>query len=116
MTELLRQASLQSESSQTLDPKDWGDTRALAHRMLDDMIGYLQALSHLDTLTPAKALTMPVLFVWGEQPLRAATAAELRGLIPHSQFVQVPGSGHFVQLEAPGGFNQALEQFESGLR
>jgi aromatic-L-amino-acid decarboxylase len=40
VTELLRQASLQSESSQTLDPKNWGDTRALAHRMLDDMLDY----------------------------------------------------------------------------
>jgi aromatic-L-amino-acid/L-tryptophan decarboxylase len=40
VTAELRQANLQSESSQTLDPKDWDDTRALAHRMLDDMLDY----------------------------------------------------------------------------
>jgi aromatic-L-amino-acid/L-tryptophan decarboxylase len=36
----LRQAPLPSESSETLDPQDWDDIRALGHRMLDDMIDY----------------------------------------------------------------------------
>jgi aromatic-L-amino-acid/L-tryptophan decarboxylase len=40
MTELVRAAELLSESSQTLDPKNWDETRALAHRMLDDMLDY----------------------------------------------------------------------------
>ena len=40
MTELLHEAGLRSESSQTLDPQNWDDTRALAHRMLDDMLDY----------------------------------------------------------------------------
>ena len=28
----------------TLDPDDWGELRALGHRMLDDMLDYLQTL------------------------------------------------------------------------
>ena len=40
MTKALREAPLQSESSETLDPKNWDDIRALGHRMLDDMIDY----------------------------------------------------------------------------
>jgi aromatic-L-amino-acid/L-tryptophan decarboxylase len=40
VTKLLSDVGLQSESSQTLDPKNWDDTRALAHRMLDDMLDY----------------------------------------------------------------------------
>lgn len=40
MTRMLRETSLQSESSQTLDPQDWDDIRAQGHRMLDDMIDY----------------------------------------------------------------------------
>ena len=40
MTRLLREAPPQSTSSETLDPKDWDDIRALGHRMLDDMIDY----------------------------------------------------------------------------
>ncbi|MGB8397579.1 pyridoxal phosphate-dependent decarboxylase family protein [Bradyrhizobium sp.] len=40
MTKVLREASLQSESSETLDPRNWDDIRAQGHRMLDDMIDY----------------------------------------------------------------------------
>jgi glutamate/tyrosine decarboxylase-like PLP-dependent enzyme len=36
----VREAPLQSESSETLDPKNWDDIRSLGHRMLDDMIDY----------------------------------------------------------------------------
>ena len=39
-TRTLRQAPLQSESSETLDPRNWDDIRALGHRMLDDMLDY----------------------------------------------------------------------------
>ena len=38
---LLRDVSLQSESSQTLDPENWDDIRAQGHRMLDDMLDYI---------------------------------------------------------------------------
>jgi aromatic-L-amino-acid decarboxylase len=41
MTELLREASLRSETGETLDPQDWEDLRAQGHRMLDDMIDYV---------------------------------------------------------------------------
>ena len=40
VTKALREAPLQSESSETLDPKNWDEIRALGHRMLDDMIDY----------------------------------------------------------------------------
>jgi len=39
-TRTLRQAPLQFESSETLDPSNWDDIRALGHRMLDDMLDY----------------------------------------------------------------------------
>jgi aromatic-L-amino-acid decarboxylase len=40
VTKALREASLKSESSESLDPQHWDDIRALGHRMLDDMIDY----------------------------------------------------------------------------
>jgi aromatic-L-amino-acid decarboxylase len=40
VTGALGEAPLQSRSSETLDPNDWDDIRALGHRMLDDMIDY----------------------------------------------------------------------------
>ncbi|MGH6677996.1 MAG: pyridoxal phosphate-dependent decarboxylase family protein, partial [Bradyrhizobium sp.] len=41
MTKALRQVSLISDSSPTLDPQNWDAVRALGHRMLDDMIDYI---------------------------------------------------------------------------
>lgn len=41
MTKMLRETPLQVDTSETLDPRDWDETRALAHRMLDDMIDYI---------------------------------------------------------------------------
>jgi glutamate/tyrosine decarboxylase-like PLP-dependent enzyme len=40
VTRLLREAPPVSASSETLDPKNWDEIRALGHRMLDDMIDY----------------------------------------------------------------------------
>jgi aromatic-L-amino-acid/L-tryptophan decarboxylase len=36
----LREVPAQSQSSETLDPRNWDDIRALGHRMLDDMLDY----------------------------------------------------------------------------
>jgi aromatic-L-amino-acid/L-tryptophan decarboxylase len=41
MTKALRETRLESEPSQTLDPQDWNELRALGHRMLDDMIDHV---------------------------------------------------------------------------
>jgi aromatic-L-amino-acid/L-tryptophan decarboxylase len=41
MTKALREARLQSEAIETLDPQNWDDIRALGHRMLDDMLDYV---------------------------------------------------------------------------
>jgi aromatic-L-amino-acid/L-tryptophan decarboxylase len=40
VTRVLREAALQSDSGETLDPQNWDDIRAHGHRMLDDMIDY----------------------------------------------------------------------------
>ena len=40
MTSAAAPASLQSESSETLDPQNWDEIRAQGHRMLDDMFDY----------------------------------------------------------------------------
>ena len=39
-TRTLREVPAQSHSSETLDPRNWDDIRALGHRMLDDMLDY----------------------------------------------------------------------------
>jgi glutamate/tyrosine decarboxylase-like PLP-dependent enzyme len=38
------QAETTPEASQSLDPKDWTEFRAQAHRMLDDILGYIEEI------------------------------------------------------------------------
>ncbi|SHH68441.1 pyridoxal phosphate-dependent decarboxylase family protein [Bradyrhizobium erythrophlei] len=52
MTSVLREAPLQSESSETLDPKNWDDIRAQGHRMLDDMFDYVANIRDRPVWTP----------------------------------------------------------------
>ena len=74
-------------------------------------VGYLQALHHMDAFSLAKSLKMPVLFVWGEIPLRPITVEELRTAVPQANLVAVPHTGHFVHLDNPAGFNAELDKF-----
>jgi len=58
-------------------------------------------------------LTIPTLVVWAMDDI-ALPAANLDGLdevIEDLTLVQVPGCGHFVQWEAPGEVNAALDAF-----
>jgi pimeloyl-ACP methyl ester carboxylesterase len=74
-------------------------------------VGYLEALHHMDAFSLAQSLKMPVLFVWGEIPLRPITVEELRTAVPQANLVAVPGTGHFVHLDNPAGFNAELDKF-----
>jgi len=45
----------EAESNQTLDPKDWSDFRTQAHRMLDDMLGYIEDIRERPVWQPIPA-------------------------------------------------------------
>jgi glutamate/tyrosine decarboxylase-like PLP-dependent enzyme len=60
------QASLPPEASETLDPQDWNELRAVGHRMLDDMIDYIADIRERP--------------VW--QPIPDAARAQFRDVIP----------------------------------
>ena len=51
-----------SDAEETLDPTDWSDVRALAHRMVDDSIGYLRDVRERP--------------VWQEMPAEVKTVFE----------------------------------------
>jgi glutamate/tyrosine decarboxylase-like PLP-dependent enzyme len=52
VTSVLREAPLQSKSSETLDPKNWDDIRVQGHRMLDDMFDYVANIRDRPVWTP----------------------------------------------------------------
>jgi aromatic-L-amino-acid/L-tryptophan decarboxylase len=64
---VLSETQPQTEASETLDPRNWDDIRALGHRMLDDMIDYA-----------ANIRDRPV---W--QPIPDEVRARFRAALPH---------------------------------
>ena len=56
-----------------------------------------------------RRVRQPVLCVYASNSPRSAE--ELRGVIPHAQFAQVVGAGHFLQLEVPEQLNPMIERF-----
>lgn len=72
---------------ETLDPADWGETRALAHRMIDDAIDRVQGLRQAPVWQEMPALvrgsfTGPV--PQGPQPLNAVYAEVTAHVLPHA--------------------------------
>ena len=85
MTELLREASLCSEASETLDPRDWEDLRAQGHRMLDDMIDYVAGVRDRP--------------VW--QPIPDAVRGQFRATLPRQPSDLGEVYREFTDLIAP---------------
>ncbi|GAA1561117.1 alpha/beta hydrolase [Kribbella hippodromi] len=55
-------------------------------------------------------LTIPVTVLWGAEDrwIPTATGRKLAGLIPSAKFIEIPGSGHLMQYDAPVQLNQRL--------
>ena len=58
-------------------------------------------------------LEMPILILNGEHDTasRIAAGLELSHALPHAQLTLIPGAGHLSNLDNPGAYNQALDQF-----
>jgi aromatic-L-amino-acid decarboxylase len=52
MTTVLREQTHLSNASETLDPQDWNEVRALGHRMLDDMFDYIADIRERPVWSP----------------------------------------------------------------
>jgi pimeloyl-ACP methyl ester carboxylesterase len=74
-------------------------------------LAFLDAMPTLDTSTPASQLRIPVLFVMGEQSIVPTTVEALQETIKQAQLVAIPGTGHYVHLDAPAAFNHELDRF-----
>ncbi len=85
MTKALREASLKSESSESLDPQNWDEIRAQGHRMLDDMIDYA-----------ANIRERPV---W--KPIPDEVRARFRARMPHGPSDLGEGYREFTDFIAP---------------
>ncbi|HEV3156987.1 MAG TPA: pyridoxal-dependent decarboxylase [Candidatus Baltobacteraceae bacterium] len=78
------------DDSPTLDPKDWGETRALGHRMLDDMIDHLARVR--------------------EQPVWRRMPDESRAALRHARLPHEPGD----LREAYAAFQTHVQRYTVG--
>jgi aromatic-L-amino-acid decarboxylase len=85
MNEALHEASLKSEASETLDPRDWDELRALGHRMLDDMIDHIASVRERP--------------VW--QPIPEAVRSRFREALPRASSDLGHVYREFSELIAP---------------
>lgn len=92
-----------------------------AHALLREMVGRYPGHDLMgDETAPLPAmhsslqrLDLPILIVNGEHDteVRIHAGAELARALPHAQLAIIPGAGHLSNLDNPGAYNQALDQF-----
>jgi pimeloyl-ACP methyl ester carboxylesterase len=86
---------------------------------VDAMIfhGDLTACDRLDLTETAGSIAVPTLVVCGEDDKMTPPALSefLRDAIPGAKMAPIPGAGHFVMMENPEAFNQAVSDFVESL-
>jgi esterase len=107
--ELLRRSLLHNVRRLPNGRWTWkSDPRRLNATDLDDM-----KVDHARLWTVVANIRCPTLVVRGERSrvLLAEDAARLASTIPHASMAVVPGAGHTVQGDNPGGLLDVLEPF-----
>ena len=75
-------------------------------------IGCAAALGDHDFRTDLSHVTVPVLFLVGEQDgIVPAAMKQLHIQLAGSQFVELPGAGHISNLDRPDAYNRAVDDF-----
>ena len=91
-----------------------------AHALLREMVGRYPGhdlmgdeTTQLPGIGSLQRLDLPILIVNGEHDtaVRIGAGAELARALPHAQLAIIPGAGHLSNLDNPGAYNQALDQF-----
>jgi pimeloyl-ACP methyl ester carboxylesterase len=91
-----------------------------AHALVREMVGRYpgQDLVGEQSAQPADSrsvpqLDLPILIINGEldTSVRIDAGAELAHALPRAQLALIPGAGHLSNLDNPGAYNQALDQF-----
>jgi Predicted hydrolases or acyltransferases (alpha/beta hydrolase superfamily) len=85
-------------------------THPRAHALLREMVGRYPGN---DLVDDAMRPDMPILIINGEHDTqtRIGAGADLARALPHAQLAIIPEAGHLSNLDNPGAYNQALDQF-----
>jgi pimeloyl-ACP methyl ester carboxylesterase len=60
-------------------------------------------------------MTMPVYGIYAEKSALLGNPAYLKKVFPKIEYVEMPGTGHFVMMEQPEEFNRLLTSFLDGV-
>jgi glutamate/tyrosine decarboxylase-like PLP-dependent enzyme len=79
-------------SEDTLDPKDWDEFRTLSHRMLDDMVDYLQDIRSQPRLGPGQEDVDRIRVLMTEEGEGDAAVYDVfrKNILPHSVMLASP--------------------------
>jgi pimeloyl-ACP methyl ester carboxylesterase len=88
-------------------------------RILNDMVtaprqvmfSMLEGLRDYDPRVARGRLAVPSLYIAADEPHPRSEIPPLRDLVPHMQYGQTVGSGHFCQLEVPDQINAMIDRF-----
>jgi pimeloyl-ACP methyl ester carboxylesterase len=95
-------------------------TEPRAHALLREMVGRYPGqdlmgdeTAQLPAIGSPHRLQVPALIVNGEHDMesRIGAGAELARALPHAQIAIIPRAGHLSNLDNPGAYNQALDEF-----
>jgi 3-oxoadipate enol-lactonase len=93
-------------------------TEPRAHALLQEMVERYPGSDLMREELPKVGsslhrLDLPTLIINGEHDteVRVGAGAELARALPHAQLAIIPRAGHLSNLDNPGAYNQALEQF-----
>ena len=106
MPHLRRAIQIPSAAHSTLEYQRW----ALRSQMRSEGWRFMRAMK--------RPTTVPVLHLRGAQDpyVLDDPVVRSRRLVPHGQFVEVPGAGHFAHEECPQTVNDQLSNFVTRLR
>ena len=71
------------------------------------------SVAEADLRDVLSTVRVPVLLIWGTEDRRSplSVAWAFRDAIPEARLVEIPGSGHLTNIEAPDVFNAAVRSF-----
>jgi pimeloyl-ACP methyl ester carboxylesterase len=65
---------------------------------------------------PDEVMTMPVYGIYADKSGLLGNPAVVKKIFPKMEYVEMPGTGHFVMMEQPEKFNQLVERFVDSIR
>ncbi|MDI7863009.1 alpha/beta hydrolase [Rhizobiaceae bacterium n13] len=74
-------------------------------------VAAMQGLQDYDPEPARGRVSVPSLYIAADEPQPRSDMALLRALVPHLQYGQTVGSGHFCQMEVPEQVNAMIDRF-----